>query len=160
MFRKSINVILVLAFLYGGPVFAASKTLAATKDLETVLPEVALNESVANRTFTLPTNVAIGFSHLILFVNYTWATNGTLTIICKAGPSLSDNDYRLTTCDESTPGECKLNLGGKFTLAVTATVKFWARLGIEGAKDIQCTSEHSAATANDKIKIKAYLYSK
>jgi len=145
------------AFLLALPASATRIGVHYNRSLGTVLPEVALNAAEANRTFVIEGGEARGFAALILWVNYTHATSGTLSVTCTAGPSTADKDYQPTTC-VTTDGICKLKLSGKAELENTSqSEKFWVRMGILGSHDMSCIAEHSAATANDKVEIKAEL---
>lgn len=156
--RRFIPFAFFAALLFAIPTDAARTGPYYTKDLGTILPEVALNASAANRTFVLPTNSGIGFSTLMLFVNYTHNTDGQLDVTCTGGPAATDRDYQPTTCVVAT-GVCTLKFGGKVQTDgdLTANTKFWARIGIAGTKDMSCVVTESTPTADDKVEIKAYL---
>lgn len=158
LFFKSISIaIFTSLLLIPVDTIAARTGPYYTRDLGTLLSEVALNASAANRTFSLPTNYGIGFGTYILFINYTHNTDGNLDVTCTGGPSATDNDYIPTTC-EIVNGVCKVKFGGKILAeGLTTDIKFWGRINITGAKDVECVVTESTPTADDKVEIKGYL---
>jgi hypothetical protein len=156
-----------LAFLFvflPATIFAAvgpSHLTAKNKD-SGGLSAVAMNGAAATRTFTVDLSDSQGmgtFATVVFFFNFVHANNGVISLTCTGGPTDTDKDYILTTCDAaSVEGECAGHNAGILrsgTANLTGDKKWEQRLTVRGVKYLSCVAAHGGApAAGDLLTIK------
>lgn len=122
----------------------------------TYLSAVALNGAAATRTWQI--NDALGWATAVLFVEYTHANNGALTVTCTASDDANTTDFTLQTCTIS-GGACTLNDAGTYaTGSLTGDKDYTFRVGLLGYDDVECVIAHGGAPdANDLVTVTGYL---
>lgn len=122
-----------------------------------VVPLTALTSTV-NFKFgptVCSTQEVASYKYLVIEVDYTWATNGTITLTCLTGQSTPTANKVPQMC--TGVGTCAMEDAGVYTKAVTASKKLAFRVGIRGYRAWSCSTTHSAPAAGDKVLERAYL---
>jgi hypothetical protein len=152
---------LLLAAIVVGAVFAVRLASAETTGPRhqmskpvVKLSAVALNAAAASRTFDLVTE---GWDIASIWIDYTHANNGALTLSCLGGHTASSTPaYTLTTCTMAS-GACTLNDGGTFaTASLSAAKHYEVRFGVRGYAEIRCVIAHGGSpNASDLVTVTA-----
>jgi hypothetical protein len=103
-----------------------------------------------------------GWSILILYVDYTHANNGTLTLTCTSSDKPDHSaEFTLQTCDNA-DGTCTLKDSGVWvTASLTASKKFSFPIGILGYRELKCSIAHGGTpSASDLVTITGYMVTK
>jgi hypothetical protein len=124
-----------------------------------LLNNVALN---AQRCFNVPLNRVASMGLLVLWLDYTYATTGTLTGSCKGDrhrSTATSAPYRLQACLVGETGKCTQQAdAATVATAVTQTDKFQMAFNVLGAANVTCCATHSAGTSSDKLTARGDLY--
>ena len=158
------KLLLVLAIcLTPGAAYAqrAWSTYSYTKP-EAELTAVDLSGLIGTRTFTV-TGVG-GWSNVGVWVDFTHANNGTLTLACTAGPEYKDAGGRVSTDTGYTLQGCTWALGictqsdtSTFvTASLTGDKKYYISVPVLGADTVTCSITHGGVpTSSDLVTIRS-----
>jgi hypothetical protein len=159
----------ILALLWASPVAAAPRLCV----LDTLLDDIVLTDTLANRTATIGPEDTCGtgplgsssrketvgsFQLLMLDIDYTRATAGDLTITITTGITASTATAGIGFCSTVVNGNCAVSVGGVATITVGASsIHTDLAIGIRGRRVIKIVVAHSAAAAGDIIKLEGFL---
>ena len=132
----------------------------ATAQLGTLVSAASMN---ASSSFTVPTNVPLGYGLMVLYITVLDANNTVtaLNLSCTASHDGNTTDYTLQDCTV-VAGVCTSNNASwtKNPSAITSP-KIWPwRVDIESFKDLECTITNTGGEAADKLTIVGYVATK
>lgn len=158
------------AFLFAAPAFAAhypfppqagSHRFVDLDDIDNANPLLDNVDLTTTRSFTLPINRPSSMGALLLWVDYTYATDGDVFLTCKAGRKSSTGSfkqYTITGCKVLGDGTCETQSSASFKMAgVTGNRTEVFRLNILGFSNVTCDASHTAGAAGDKLTVEGDL---